>query len=138
ARDYRAGQVGGGRVDHPHREARFVATAPAAETLGIEDPEVDRRLLLTGRVAEVDGYPVEPGRHVERQLDIGLVIGAGEDAGQHQLARRRAGLGDFELGHGEGSCLRLTPWIRPSSPPRNTTPAASTASFTFTTVSNLA
>src|SRR6185437_3345310 len=82
-----AGQIGRRGVDRGQREFRLVAAAPAAETLRIEQAEIDRRALLASGIVEGDGQPRHAGRYVERKLAIGLVIGAGEGAAQSQSVR---------------------------------------------------
>src|SRR6185437_16357128 len=98
-----------GRPDPPvHAPAAVAGPLPAEQVLHLR-PEVGRRGVdLEGHRSAVAGS-CDP----RRPLDDGCQ----DDAG--------------------GAFRRLTVWAWPASPP-NTTPAASTASFTFITVSNLA
>jgi len=61
-------------VWHPlfQYEAILVATAPAAPTERDREPEINRRLLIPAGVAELDGDPNHPGRHVKRDFTISL------------------------------------------------------------------
>ena len=91
----RAGQVGGGGVDGGDGEARLVAAAPAAEPMRIEEAEIDDGLLFPARVFERDGQPVHALGHIEPDLAIGLMIGAGDDAGEDDGV---LGVARFDLG----------------------------------------
>ncbi len=84
------GKIGGRRLGVRDGEALLVAAAPAAEPLRIADAQVDHRLLVLAGVGELHRQPHRPRRHPERDLAIGLVIGAGHDPGQGEVRGRRA------------------------------------------------
>jgi hypothetical protein len=66
----------------------FVAAAPAALAIGVAHADVDDGALVLASVAEVDGDPPRPCGNLKRDFAIGLVVGAGDLAGERDLAWR--------------------------------------------------
>ena len=76
----RTGQIRRRGVSCAQREMVFVAAAPAAKTLRVEEAKIERRVLIFLSVMKCncDGY--DSFRHGEGGFDIGVILLGGDRA----------------------------------------------------------
>ncbi len=65
-------QIRGRRVRDADTERAFVAAAPAAKTIGIEQAEVQRSVIFLTGVAERNLQPLDTGRHLKRYEHVAV------------------------------------------------------------------
>jgi hypothetical protein len=83
----RAGEIRRRGVSDGDGEGRFVASAPAAQALGIEKADVDGGALVFACVREFDGDAGGAGRDLERHFPIGLIVGSSDGAVENEVWR---------------------------------------------------
>ena len=80
SRRKRAGQIGWRGVGGADGEVVFVAAAPAAESLGVEEAEVERGVLVFSGVIKCNCYRYDSIGDGERCFDVGVVLASGDGA----------------------------------------------------------
>jgi hypothetical protein len=80
-----AGQTGRRGVGKSHGEDGFVAAAPAAETGGIEQAEIECGVLLLTGVCKFDGDAPRAFGDVKWSLDVTMILRAAHHAGENHL-----------------------------------------------------
>ena len=84
----RSRQAGGGGVRESDGEHGFVAAAPAAKASGIEQAQIECRVLLFAGVGKGDAYPFSVGGHRKGDFHIALILRAIDGAFKDEFGCR--------------------------------------------------
>jgi hypothetical protein len=92
----RSGKIGWRCIRDANAECVFVAAAPSAKALWIEQPEVKRGVIFPAGIAERDIQPFDAGRHFERDQDVAVRLLVVEGAVEIEILSVKGGEAEEE------------------------------------------